>query len=151
MKILTFTIAGNEYAIDINHIKEVLRDKKTQPIPHTADWFEGIINYNDKIVPVINLNKVFYSENRSSNTHSSRRIIIVNTDEQMIGLVIDLSKSVTSVKDNEIESLEKVPDHPKYLTGAIRTNDSFTLIIDPEQLITKSIRLELENVESIHN
>jgi hypothetical protein len=52
---LTFMIAGEEYAISLLKVKELIEYDTVTPVPKTPEWVRGVINLRGSVVPVIDL------------------------------------------------------------------------------------------------
>lgn len=52
---LTFFIAGDEYAISILQVTEILECSALTRIPGTPQWIRGVLNLRGAVVPVIDL------------------------------------------------------------------------------------------------
>ena len=59
IKILIFGVAGEYYATDIRDVERILGIEKTTPMPDAPRFIEGVINYEDEILPIVNLEKKF--------------------------------------------------------------------------------------------
>ena len=52
---LTFMIAGEEYAVSLLKVKEIIEYDTVTEIPKTPQWVRGVINLRGNVVPVIDL------------------------------------------------------------------------------------------------
>ena len=52
---LTFTLAGEEYGIDILSVREIRAWSRVTRIPQTPEWVLGVLNLRGAIVPVMDL------------------------------------------------------------------------------------------------
>ena len=55
MQLLTFTVAGQTYAIESRRVVEVLPLVPARPIPHTPAYIRGIFTYRGRLVPLLDL------------------------------------------------------------------------------------------------
>ena len=91
-QIVAFKLEEEEFAINIHHVREVLKMTQVTPLPQSAYFIEGVINLRGEVMPVIDLRKRFELDvgERGEDT----RIIIVEIQENKVGLIVD---SVTEV------------------------------------------------------
>ncbi len=90
--------AGEEkYALRIYDIYEVIRMQKVTEVPNSKPYMLGVINLRGKIVPVISLRKRFGLAEVP--VTQSTRIVVVKSREEMIGIVVDGVKRVTTFPD----------------------------------------------------
>src|SRR3954468_22853749 len=52
---LTFSISGDQYAIGIHHVREVVEFESLTRVPSTPGYIRGVINLRGKVVPVVDL------------------------------------------------------------------------------------------------
>ena len=56
---LTFLLAGEEYAISILQVKEIIEYDTVTTVPKTPKWIRGVINLRGSVVPVVDLGVKF--------------------------------------------------------------------------------------------
>jgi chemotaxis signal transduction protein len=91
-KILVFKIAGEEFAADIMQVERILGFSEPTKIPEAPGFVKGVIKYQRKIIPVIDLNKRLHMETTSLSNDA--KIIIVKHNEMSIGLIVDMVSEV---------------------------------------------------------
>ncbi|SMB96631.1 CheW-like domain-containing protein [Desulfonispora thiosulfatigenes DSM 11270] len=52
-QVVAFRLGEEEYAVDINFIKEIIRPTKMTRVPKTEDYIKGVINLRGVVVPII--------------------------------------------------------------------------------------------------
>jgi purine-binding chemotaxis protein CheW len=52
---LTFHIAGEEYAVGILQVREIIQYETVTKVPKTSPWIRGVINLRGGVVPVVDL------------------------------------------------------------------------------------------------
>jgi len=57
MQLLTFSVAGQAYAIESRRVVEVLPLVPARPIPRAPDYVRGIFTYRGRLVPLIDLGR----------------------------------------------------------------------------------------------
>lgn len=57
MQLLTFSVAGHDYAIQSRQVVEVLPRVAGRPIPHTPDYVLGVFSYRGSLVPLVDLGR----------------------------------------------------------------------------------------------
>jgi len=58
-QIVVFRLGGEDYGIEINQVREIIRKREITPVPRQPPYVEGVINVRGTIIPVINLKKRF--------------------------------------------------------------------------------------------
>ncbi|NMB35651.1 MAG: chemotaxis protein CheW [Firmicutes bacterium] len=105
VQLVTFRLEQEEFALDINQVREVLRMAPVTLLPQSAHFIEGVINLRGEIIPVIDLRKRF--ELPPKERDEQTRIIIVEIEEQKVGLIVDL---VTEVLRLPSEAIKPPPE-----------------------------------------
>ena len=57
MQLLTFTVAGEPYAIESRRVIEVLPRVPARPLPRVPDYLLGVFTYRGRIVPLVDLGR----------------------------------------------------------------------------------------------
>ena len=55
MQLLTFSIAGQPYAIESRRVIEVLPLVSARPLPRAPDYLLGIFTYRGRLLPLVDL------------------------------------------------------------------------------------------------
>src|SRR4051812_10351373 len=78
---LTFLIGGEEYAVSLLKVKEIIEYDIVTEVPKTPAWVRGVINLRGNVVPVIDLAVKF----RLSPSVAGKLTCIVITEVQCEG------------------------------------------------------------------
>jgi len=98
---LAFTLADEEYALDIKQISEIIKVREFTDIPRAPDFVRGIISLRGVVVPVFDLRRRL-NLGAAAITASSR-IVVCQSDEMMAGLLVDAINQVVNLADDDIE------------------------------------------------
>lgn len=114
MQILTFTVAGQPYAIPSRAVLEVLPLVPVRPIPLLPSYLPGVFTYRGHLVPLVDLARRFeapVAESAGRRRLSTRVIVVRFTPPAepgepeahavRLGLVADNVVSVQSVSTDE--------------------------------------------------
>ena len=99
-KYLTFFIEKQLLAIPSSHVVEIMRMQPITYMPKLPPFVKGIINLRGKIVPLIDLRLKFGSPAREYDDRTS--IIVVETSDYNVGLIVDSVNDVTDIYTNQI-------------------------------------------------
>jgi purine-binding chemotaxis protein CheW len=144
---LTFMIRGEEYAVSILKVKEIIEFNTVTEVPKTPEWVRGVINLRGNVVPVIDLAPKF----RLSPSVAGKLTCIVITEVQcegeatVMGVMADSVCQVIDLKPQEIEEPPTFGTRVKvdYLLGMARSGKKFCLILDTEKVLSTDDLLEL--------
>ena len=122
---------NEQYGIDIAYIDNIVRLQPITRVPHTQDYFLGIINLRGEIIPVMSLRRKFDLEDKE-NTNSSRILIIKYEGNAKIGMMVDEVKEVVTLSEDDIEKISSdSPDSNRgYLAGVGKYNDTLITLLN---------------------
>lgn len=145
-KLVTFRLADDLFAADIFAVERVLRYQAPRTLPDVPPWVEGVIEYQQRVIPVVNLRQRFELPAREAAPET--RIVVLNARGEWIGIVVDSVVEVSTVDEAQIS---KAPSFfrglaGEYLKGILRRGEGQRLVIvlDVEQLLSASERIVLQ-------
>jgi purine-binding chemotaxis protein CheW len=98
--ILIFRLDQQAYAFSIDAISQIIDMVAILPLPKAEPTFEGVINLHGRMVPIINLHRLLYDTPCPFGLHTP--ILLVNIENQMIGLIVDEVLDVNTLPANQI-------------------------------------------------
>ncbi len=105
---LTFFTAGEEYAISIAKVREIIEYDTVTTVPNTPPWISGVTNLRGKVIPVVDLAVKFGLQ--ASRISKFSCIIITDVMFQGESLTMGvLSDAVSQVIDFSAEEIEQTP------------------------------------------
>ncbi|MBF0299369.1 MAG: purine-binding chemotaxis protein CheW [Oligoflexia bacterium] len=136
---VTFNIATEEYGININSVQEITGHRPLTYLPNSPKHIKGILNLRGNIIPVMDprikfgLDEVQYDKNSV--------IIIVESFEKNIGIIVDNIKDVLTIDSKNIEDTPKIGDTNKidvqFLEGVGKVGDKFVIILNINKVFSK--------------
>jgi purine-binding chemotaxis protein CheW len=104
-QILIFVLAGEEYALDILRVREIIRYTKPTRVPGMPAAVRGLINLRGRVVPVIDLSVRFGFPDSVITERTS--IVMVETTSQdgevVIGIITDAVTAVLELTDDQVQ------------------------------------------------
>jgi len=100
-QLVTFRLADETYGIPIVFIQEIIRFREITRIPRTTDYIRGVVNLRGKIVPVIDLRRRLGLP--PAEETSAARIIVVQVEKNVVGLIVDAVTEVLRLPAAQIE------------------------------------------------
>jgi purine-binding chemotaxis protein CheW len=128
-QLVIFKIAGEEFGVDINEVKEIIRWEDVTRIPNTESYIKGVINLRGSIVVVNDLAMKLGLP--SKEVDDDTRILVVEVDDNTVGMVVDSATEVLHIEG------EKVQDAPEMITSGIDQNYIDGVgVLDEKRLLT---------------
>jgi purine-binding chemotaxis protein CheW len=137
---LTFFVAGEEYAVNILKVKEIIEYDTVTVVPNTAPWIRGVTNLRGNVVPVIDLAVKFGLQPSQASKFSCIVITEVSYDNETLtlGVMADSVSQVVDFPGNEIESPPPFGTRVRieFLLGMGRMGKKFCLILDIDKVLS---------------
>lgn len=97
VQFVVYELAQENYALPIAEVNEIIKLQKITVVYNSKPFLEGVINLRGKIVPVVNLHKRLGLLSQAAT--KSKRIIVVKSGEELIGIIVDRVKKVVRFED----------------------------------------------------
>ncbi|MCB0285824.1 MAG: purine-binding chemotaxis protein CheW [Calditrichaeota bacterium] len=133
---LTFTLAQQEYGIEIRHVTEIIGIQRITDLPDMPAYIKGVINLRGKVIPVVDVRLRFGMENRKYDERTC--IIVVNFNDAAVGLVVDTVSEVMNIPAHNIEPSPKASlksSGGRFIKGLGKVEDDVKILLDIEQLL----------------
>jgi len=149
---LTFLLAGEEYAISILQVKEIIEYDTVTTVPKTPKWIRGVINLRGSVVPVVDLGVKFGMEERAVTKTSC--IVIIETqfegNSAVIGIVADAVSQVMDLAAGDIREVPEFGTRIKvdYLLGMAQLGKKFALLLDVDKVLSTDELLSLTELSA---
>jgi len=145
-QLVVFVMENEEFACSINNVREVLKMIKVTPLPRSLDFVEGVINMRGDVLPVIDLRKRFGLPEAERTDES--RIIIVEVEERMVGLIVDSVREVLSMPSEQIQDAPSQVAGGKtdLIMGVGKLEDRMLIILDLDRILTTEEQFALDDI-----
>ncbi|MCW8853370.1 MAG: chemotaxis protein CheW [Gammaproteobacteria bacterium] len=134
---VTFRLDDETYGINVMLVQEVLRVTDIAPVPGAPGYVVGIINLRGNVVTVIDTRMRFgLSPNEMDD---STRIVIIESEKQTVGIIVDSVSEVVDIYSNEIETAPNVgnDETARYIEGVVSRGEELLILIDLNKLLTE--------------
>jgi purine-binding chemotaxis protein CheW len=133
---VTFYLGDEKYGINVMHVREVLKHSEIAPVPGAPYFVRGIINLRGNVVTVIEtrirlgLPVIARSE--------ATRIIVVELNESVIGMIVDAVAEVINMPRSLIEYAPSVgnDESARYIQGVANIDDQLLILVDLAKLFS---------------
>ncbi len=132
---LGFLLGNEEYVVEMERIKEIIRLREITEIPGSLPHLLGIISLRGIIVPVIDARRKLGLDAREPDEHS--RILILYNDDEYTGLLVD---KITEIMEISEEMNEPPPDsltldEAELIRGVNRYGERLIIILNSEKIV----------------
>lgn len=135
-KIIIFGLNGERYAADIKEVERILGYEEPTVLPEAPAFVKGVINHEDKILPIISLSKKFSIGEGTD--YETRKIIVVKRKEKKFGIIVDNVYEVRDIDSSTVESAPEITNtaERKYISGLIKLENNIIILLDLEKILS---------------
>ena len=128
-QLVVFELAGEEFGVDINKVKEIIRWEEVTRIPNTPPYIKGVINLRGNIIVINDLAMKLGLP--SKGVDDDTRILVVEVGDNTVGMIVDSATEVIRLEG------EKIHDAPSMVTNNIdHTYIEGVGLLDEKRLLT---------------
>jgi purine-binding chemotaxis protein CheW len=132
---LTFTLAGEDYAVDILRVQEIKGYTAITPLPGTPDYLRGVINLRGNVVPVLDLRRRL---GMTPAVHGAFTVIVlVSVGARVHGLIVDSVADVVHLQPADIVAAPELGAgiDSSFIGGLARPADRLIVLLDVDRLV----------------
>ncbi|HEX3007072.1 MAG TPA: chemotaxis protein CheW [Bacteroidales bacterium] len=137
---LSFRLGKETFAVSVKKVLEVLQRQHITQVPDVPGYIKGVINFRGDILPICDARIKF---NIDTEADQEKHVIIVldlddSTQKIRIGAIADGVKDVISIEEADIKPVPEMglKYNVEYLSGMIRSGDSFIMILNVDKIFT---------------
>ena len=137
VKIITFSLAGKDYGVDIMNVKEIAKADKFTYVPNAASYVRGVYNLRGDIIPIIDLRSFFHMPT-DKKRDGFENMLILRIGDRVYGTIVDKIDKVVGINSESIQ-----PPHPifgdiniKYINGVVEKQGALYIILDVIRIFT---------------
>jgi purine-binding chemotaxis protein CheW len=123
---VVFALGGDEYALPIGQVEEVIAYTEPRSIASRVSWVRGVINLRGTILPVCDLAARLGRRTRGADDES--RIIVVAGDGGSAGLIVGDVREVITVAPEQLDRV-KVTNDPA-VTAIAKLGERLVVLLD---------------------
>lgn len=133
---VTYRLDEETYGINVMQVQEVLRYTEIAPVPGAPYYVMGIINLRGNVVTVIDTRARFGLP--PSQITDSSRIVIIESDQHVVGILVDSVAEVVYLRSSEIDSAPNVgtQESTKFIQGVSNRGDELLILVDLNRLLS---------------
>jgi purine-binding chemotaxis protein CheW len=137
LQLVGFRIGNETYGVRIASVREIVRVPEITAVPNAPEMIEGVINLRGRIIPVMDLRKRF--SNSSDSSDKKNRILVVELDNKLLGLIVSSASEVLKIPPSEIEAPGTLftEGDSSYVTGVGKLKGRLIILVDIAKLLRR--------------
>lgn len=118
VQLCTFRIGGEDYAIDLLRVREIIPPRPITPVPRAPSFLEGVIRLRGEVLPVLDVRKRLGVPPAADARRA--RFLVANVARRRIALVVDEVCEVLRLPRGEIRAAPALAQDgaPRFFLGA---------------------------------
>jgi len=139
VKLAVLRVGSAVYALDVAHVREVVRWQATTPLPKAPRLIEGVIDLRGAVVPVVDLGRVLGGAPVAQGP--TARIAIVEENGLVMGLAVDAALAVMTVDASALEDPPALATQAGYdaARAVVRRADAAPVLVLSLEHILESV------------
>src|SRR5207302_2798045 len=147
VQLVTFKVAGQDFAFNIFQVERILRYEAPAPLPKAPDFLEGVLQYQGVAIPLVDLRKRL---GVPAPHREETRSVILEWEGGKLGVVVD---AVTEVRQVAAEQITAPPGSVKglaaeYITGRVGTDGRTVIVLNTARLLSSQEKVALDTAVS---
>lgn len=135
-ELLTFVIADENYAVEIERIVEIIRPRDATRVPNAGQSIVGIISLRGTIVTLVDLRRIL-GHPEGAGPGEDSRIVVVERDGETAGFEVDRVSRVIKVDPSRMENHPVVSanEQSEFVRGVFRHGSDLMILLDLEKVL----------------
>ncbi|MEO9475361.1 MAG: chemotaxis protein CheW [Cyclobacteriaceae bacterium] len=134
--LVVFNLSGNDFAVEINKVNEVVKTPQVTAVPRTPDYIPGIATIRNNSIILIDLAQKLGLEKPSA---AYTYTMIVSSERFTVGILLPQVPGNIRVNGSDIEvasgTVTELPREETYIKGVVRYEGQMAFFIDIDELI----------------
>jgi purine-binding chemotaxis protein CheW len=128
MQIVVFRVGRDDYALPLEHVREIVPYRAPRSLPVTRPWELGVISLREQVVPVWEL---AVRLGLPAGPPGPATVLVLVDEGGPVALVVDGVGGIHEVGDDTFEPLPLFPD----ALGVVHLHDELVVVLDLDKLL----------------
>jgi purine-binding chemotaxis protein CheW len=133
-QLVVCSLGQEQYALPIAQVREIVRFAEPRPVAADAAGLRGVIGLRGRLLPVYDLAVRLGLGDAAAEPGPQAKIVVVETADDLAGIVVDDVVEVATVADAQLEQLPGTGANAAAATIA-KLGDRLVLLLDPAVLL----------------
>ncbi len=118
VQLCTFRVGGEDYAVDVMRVREIVHPRPITPVPRAPPFVEGVVRLRSELIPVLDVRKRLGVPAQPYGRRT--RFLVVNVARRRVALVVDEVCEVLRLPRREIRAAPPLEGEgaPRFFLGA---------------------------------
>jgi purine-binding chemotaxis protein CheW len=150
-KMVTFSLGGKDYGIDIMRVKEIAKFTQFTYVPNTAHYVRGVYNLRGDIISIVDLRAFFNIPAEQKEEDEPENGLILRLESNLLGVIVDSIDKVVGISSKRVQ-----PPHPifgdiniKYISGVADYDGRLYIILDVDRIFRRKEDVPADEKETL--
>jgi purine-binding chemotaxis protein CheW len=146
IQLVVFRLAQEEYGVDIQQVREIIKVIDITRVPKAPEFIEGVINLRGQITPVMDLRKRLDLPELERGEET--RIIIIELGKNVVGMIVDAVTEVHRLPEKNIDPTPTISSEvgAEFINGVGKLGDRLLILLDLKKVLSKKEEKQLEKI-----
>lgn len=132
MQVVIFKLNQEQFAVETAKVQSINDMMEITQVPKAPNHIKGLINLRGNIISLLDINLLLEMDKEHNAEQSN--IIILEMEDELVGITVDQVDEVLDVDESLIEKAEE--RRKSYLRGVINFKDKIVTLIDIDKLLS---------------
>ena len=135
IQLIVFKLAGEEYALPIDDIKEVVLTPGIAKVPQTPSYIKGVANIRGNLIAIVDLEEKFGLRKAEDGSISSGNYtLVIEGQDVKIGVLVKEVPNTLSINTNNIDNSSGIMKYSSLdesaIKGIVKVDNRMVILID---------------------
>lgn len=149
IQLIIFKLGNEEYALNIDQIKEVVLTPSVAKIPKTPDYIMGVANIRGNVIAILDLERKFELKEQDKVEKYNYTLVLEN-DLFKIGILVREVPNTLTIPESKIDKSSTVLQYSNLdqecITGIVTSNERMIILVDMIKLMESEEIHHLTNI-----
>lgn len=127
-QIVVFKLGSEEYALQIDQIKEVVLTPTITRMPQTPEHIKGVANIRGNIIAIVDLRERF---GLGENNGVGKYTLVVESEQFKMGVLVPEVPNTLAISESAVDqSLMNMEGEHNYIKGIVKLDTRLIILID---------------------
>lgn len=131
MQVVVFNLGDEQFAVETSKVQNINDIMEITKVPKAPKYIKGLINLRGNIISLLDINLLLDIGKLDT---VQRNIIILEMQDELVGITVDQVDEVIDVEDSMIENIETDKKKP-CIRGIVNLTDRIVTLIDIDKLL----------------
>ncbi len=146
-QLVVFNLANEHYGVNIGAVESIIKLQPITAVPRAPSFVEGVTNLRGTVLPVLDLRKRFGL--RAEEATKDTRIVVVEMNQETVGMVVDAVTEVLRVPEEDIEPPSPIITtvDSVFITGIAKVDERLIILLDLGQVLSPEEKADLQTFQ----